>query len=111
MMATLRLRYVHAFVDKTGRARYYFRYRGKRWPLPGEPGTSEFTERYDALRRECSTVKPANNVAFGPGTAGFVIEKYLASGSRPSQECVGDSAALSEDARPTERDLRPRIDC
>ena len=82
MMATLRLRYVHAFVDKTGRARYYFRYRGKRWALPGEPGTSEFTERYDALRRECSTVKPANNVAFGPGTVGFVIEKYLASGSK-----------------------------
>jgi hypothetical protein len=77
MMATLRLRYVHAFVDKTGRARYYFRYRGKRWPLPGEPGTSEFTERYDAPRRERSTVRPANNVAFGPGTAGFVIEKHL----------------------------------
>ena len=25
-----------------GRARFYFRYRGKRWPLPGEPGTAEF---------------------------------------------------------------------
>ena len=81
MMATLRLRYVHAFVDKTGRARYYSRYRGKD-PLPGEPGTSEFTERYDALCRERSTVMPANNVASGPGTAGFVIEKYLASGSK-----------------------------
>jgi hypothetical protein len=46
-MATLRLKYVHSFVDKTGRARFYFRYCGRRWPLPGEPGTAEFGERYD----------------------------------------------------------------
>lgn len=25
-MATMRLRYVHSFVDKTGRVRYYFRH-------------------------------------------------------------------------------------
>ena len=53
-MATMRLRYVHSFVDKTGRVRYYFRHRGKRWPLPGEPGSVEFSERYDELRRELS---------------------------------------------------------
>jgi hypothetical protein len=28
-MAVLRLKYVHSFVDKTGRVRYYFRHRGK----------------------------------------------------------------------------------
>ena len=77
-MATLRLKYVHSFVDKTGRARFYFRYRGKRWPLPGEPGTTEFAACYDALRHECLITRPADNVAFGPGTVGSVIEKYLA---------------------------------
>jgi integrase len=77
-MATLRLRYVHSFVDKTGRVRFYFRYRGKPWPLSGEPGTAPFTECYEALRRECLTTQPTDNVAFGPGTVGSVIEKYLA---------------------------------
>jgi hypothetical protein len=62
-MATMRLRYVHSFVDKTGRVRFYFRYRGKRWALPGEPGTPEFSECYGALRRECLAMQQADNVA------------------------------------------------
>jgi integrase len=74
-MATLRLKYVHSFVDKTGTVRFYFRHRGKRWPLPGEPGSAEFTAAYDALRRECLSARKADssNVAFGP----HVIEQYL----------------------------------
>jgi integrase len=75
-MAMLRLRYVHSFVDKTGRVRYYFRHRGKRWPLPGEPGTAEFTSVYDALRKQCLPAKRGSNVAFAPATMGYVIEKY-----------------------------------
>jgi integrase len=78
-MALLRLRYVHAFTDKTSRVRYYFRYRGKRWPLPGQPGSAEFAAAYDELRRECLAPKDPDNVAFGPGTVGLVIEKYLIS--------------------------------
>jgi hypothetical protein len=30
----IRLKYVHAFRDRTGRMRYYFRRNGKRTPLP-----------------------------------------------------------------------------
>jgi integrase len=78
-MATLRLSYVHSFVDKTGRVRYYFRYRGKRWPLRGEPGTGEFAAAYDALRQECLPVQRGSNVAFAPATMGYVIAKYRAS--------------------------------
>jgi integrase len=78
-MVTVRLRYVHGFVDRTGRARFYFRHRGKRWPLPGQPGTAEFVARYDQLLRECLTKGQARNVAFGPGTVGLVIEKHLGS--------------------------------
>jgi enterobacteria phage integrase len=79
-MATMRLRYVHSFVDKTGRVRYYFRHRGERWPLPVKPGTAEFGAAYEALRREVKATKQErNNLAFGPGTLGQVIEKYLAS--------------------------------
>ena len=77
-MALLRLRYVHSFTDKTGRPRYYFRHHGKRWPLPGQPGSTEFAAAYDELRREYLAPKETSNVAFGPGTVGLVIEKYLA---------------------------------
>jgi hypothetical protein len=80
-MATMRLRYVHSFVDRTGRVRFYFRHRGKRWPLPGEPGSAEFAASYDELRRECFAAHRPSNVAFGPGTLGLVIEKYLTSSS------------------------------
>jgi enterobacteria phage integrase len=78
-MVTVRLRYVHGFADRTGRVRFYFRHRGKRWPLPGQPGTVEFVARYDELLRQCLVKDQATNVAFGPGTLGQVIEKYLAS--------------------------------
>ena len=78
-MATLRLRYVHSFIDKTGRVRFYFRHQGKRWPLPGEPGTGEFAARYDELLQEHVAARRANNVTFGPNTLGLVIEKYLGS--------------------------------
>ena len=61
-MVTVRLRYLHGFVDKTGRVRYYFRYRGTRWPLPGQPGTSEFTATYDALLKKCLPTKRGSNV-------------------------------------------------
>jgi integrase len=79
-MAMMRLRYVHSFVDKTGRVRFYFRHQGRRWPLPGQSGSVEFSARYDELRRECIGPAPGRgNVAFGPNTLGAVIEKYLAS--------------------------------
>ena len=84
-MATMRLRYVHSFVDKTGRVRFYFRHRGKRWPLPGQPGSAEFSARYDELRREHVAPGRNTNVAFGPNTLGFVIEKFLASESFTSK--------------------------
>lgn len=79
-MATMRLKYVHSFVDKTGRLRFYFRHRGKRWPLPGVPGSSEFSLRYDQLWRETVSVSERHsNVHFAPHTLGSVIEKWLAS--------------------------------
>jgi enterobacteria phage integrase len=84
MMAMLRLRYVHSFVDKTGRARYYFRYRGKRWPLPGQPGTAEFSAGYDEARRKAQEDSQGDadrpdNVVFADGTLGAVIDQYFVS--------------------------------
>lgn len=97
-MVTVRLRYVHGFVDRTGRVRYYFRHRGNRWPLPGNPGTAEFTAAYDALRRECVQIRQESRVAFAPATLGYVIEQYLV------------SARFTNRADNTRRAYRPRLD-
>ena len=45
----IRLKYVHAFRDRAGRMRYYFRRHGKRSPLPGLPGSGEFMDAYSTL--------------------------------------------------------------
>jgi hypothetical protein len=45
-MTVLRLKFVHAFVDRHGRPRHYFRRGGKRTPLPGLPGSTEFQRAY-----------------------------------------------------------------
>ena len=80
-MATLRLKYVHSFIDKTGRVRYYFRHSGKRWALPGVPGSTEFSLRYDQLRRECISTNSTGRQRSGllTHTLGSVIQKWVAS--------------------------------
>ena len=45
-MTRVRLAYVHEFVDRHGRPRRYVRRHGKRIPLPGLPGSTEFNEAY-----------------------------------------------------------------
>ena len=71
-MTVLRLRFVHSFVDKTGRRRFYFRHKGQRWSLPGQPGTVEFTSRYTELLEKMRGV--ISSVEFAPATLGAVIE-------------------------------------
>ena len=44
-----KLRYIHAFVDRHGSARYYFRRHGKRVALPGLPGSAGFMAAYADL--------------------------------------------------------------
>ena len=44
-----KLRYIHAFVDRHGSPRYYFRRHGKRTVLPGVPGSPDFMSAYAAL--------------------------------------------------------------
>jgi enterobacteria phage integrase len=50
----IRLKYVHAFRDRFGRMRYYFRRYGKRTALPSLPGSSEFMAAYAAQLNETS---------------------------------------------------------
>jgi hypothetical protein len=54
-VAKLDLEYVNSFIDRHGHKRYYFRKSGKRYPIPGAPGTAVFAEAYDKLLTELRT--------------------------------------------------------
>lgn len=55
-VATIKLKYVNEYVDRTGKVRRYFRKAGKQLgPLPGEVGSEEFMVAYAAYLAE----KPA----------------------------------------------------
>jgi site-specific recombinase XerD len=45
-MTKIKLKYVHEYLDATGKPRRYVRRFGKRTPLPGIPGSAEFMEAY-----------------------------------------------------------------
>ena len=45
-MTSLRLKYVHGFIDRHGHSRFYFRRHGKQVALPGSPWSQEFMEAY-----------------------------------------------------------------
>jgi integrase len=79
-MTGVRLKYLHCFRDRHGRARYYFRYRGQRWPIPA-PGTEGFATAYDALLAhiKANPFSTRHNIEFMPGSLGWAIEKFLAS--------------------------------
>jgi hypothetical protein len=73
-----RLKYLHAFTDRHGKARYYFRRNGKRAPLPGSLGSKEFMEAYSA----CLAEQPAKSIrrpAAGPGTFAALAINYFGS--------------------------------
>jgi hypothetical protein len=48
-MTRIRLPYIHAFRDRHGKVRHYFRRSGRgRVPLPGLPGSADFMAAYQA---------------------------------------------------------------
>jgi integrase len=74
----IRLKYVHAFRDRLGRMRYYFRRHGIRTALPGLPGSTEFMEVYAAA--VASAPKDASLRSKGaPGTFDALAVRYFGS--------------------------------
>jgi integrase len=71
--------YVHAFTDRHGKARFYFRRRGfKQVALPGLPHTTEFMDAYQAaLGAEHRTEINACRTA--PGTINALVISYYKS--------------------------------
>ncbi len=70
----LSLKYVHRFKDRHGRVRFYFRRKGKRSPLPGQPGSRQFLEAYHAALQ--GTPEPATDA---PLTSNATIAQLAAS--------------------------------
>jgi hypothetical protein len=70
-MTEVRLKYLHGFRDRHGHARYYFRYRGQRWPIPA-PHEEGFASAYDALLAhiKANPVRATRDVAFMRGSLG-----------------------------------------
>jgi integrase len=76
-VATIRLPYVKAYVDRSGKVRRYFRKPGcKAVPLPGAPGSAEFMEAYQAALGEKAPPPLGNR---RPGSVGALITDYLSS--------------------------------
>jgi hypothetical protein len=76
----VRLKYLHCFNDRHGRARYYFRYRGQQWPIPA-PGTEGFATAYDGLLAHirANPFRSRASVEYMPGSLAWAIEQFLAS--------------------------------
>ena len=78
-MSTIRIRHVDRFVDRHGKARFYYRPPGgKRTPLPGAFASAEFLAGYQkALAGD--TPEKRRNAQAATGTIGHLIADYFAS--------------------------------
>jgi integrase len=78
-MTRIKLAYVHEFTDRHGRPRRYVRRHGKRIPLPGLPGSTEFNDAYArALGEEPSPAEIGASRTL-PGSVNAMIVGYLGS--------------------------------
>ena len=89
-LGVIRLKYVHAFRDRTGRMRYYFRRHGVQTTLPGLPGSNEFMAAYGALLSETPQMVTLRMKA-APGTFAALAVRYY--GSPQYQSLSGTSRA------------------
>ena len=79
-MTRIKLKYVHAFRDRLGMARYYFRRAGfKTMPLPGLPGSDEFMGAYRSALGNTAAVEVGSGRTL-PGTVNVTIVGYYSSG-------------------------------
>ena len=76
-MATIKLRYVHGYIDRHGKARSYFRRDRRRVALPGMPGSAEFMAAYQACLDEPPAPAPVQRKA--DGSFGRLVTDFYAS--------------------------------
>jgi integrase len=79
VMTRIKLRFVHAFRDRHGQVRHYFRRGGKRIPLPGLPGSAGFMAAYEAALANMAARKEIGASRTKPGTVNAAIVGYYTS--------------------------------
>jgi integrase len=84
-------RHIHAFIDRHGKARHYFRRPGfKRVPLPGLPYSPEFMAAYESALAGQQALLPVGASRVIPGTLRAVAASYFATAGfrakRPSTQ-------------------------
>jgi integrase len=74
-------KFVHGFVDRHGKARFYFRRRGfKRIALPGLPWSPEFMQSYEAaMATETASRAEIGSSRTLPGTVNSLVVSYYTS--------------------------------
>jgi integrase len=89
--------YVHAFVDRHGKPRFYFRRTGfKKTPLPGLPWSPDFMAAYQAALEGASPIEVGRKRC-SPGTVAAAVASYFA------------SASFASSLAPSTRSTRRRI--
>lgn len=80
-MIHIELPYIETQRDREGRVRYwYFRRRGQRWRLPGEPMSEDFMAEYHRLLKVTEPVVGAglpDKRGFAPGSLGALVNSYF----------------------------------
>ena len=72
-------KYIHGYVDRHGRARFYFRRAGhKKVPLPGLPWSPQFMTAYEAAVSEAPRVE-IGAARIKPGTVAAAVAGYFGS--------------------------------
>jgi integrase len=100
-MTLLRLKYLNPQKTPNGKVIYYFRHRGSRMPLPGEPLSTEWMAKYQECLDAISNAKaPVVINRAGPGSTASIVASYLA-----SQEF----ADLAPETRRTRRNIMERL--
>src|SRR5215813_2984519 len=93
-MTKIRLKHIHAFRDRHGKARRYFRRDGKRIALPVLPGSAEFMEAYQRALAETPNRPEIGASRTRPGTVNAAIISYFNSAA---------FAALAPDSKRSRR--------
>ena len=79
-MGTIDLDFIDVQRGRDGRVRYhYFRRNGRRWRLPGSPGSPEFLAEYHRLVTATDSAKPAPQQGYRPDSIGALIDDYFVS--------------------------------
>lgn len=94
-MSKITLRYVHAFTDRHGHTRHYFRRGRVRAALPGDPGSVEYMDAYGAALAEAKADAPEKPDPRGAPKAGTFNALRIAYYNRAGFKTLSASSQIN----------------